>query len=82
MGESLPGISGTDLIKLLKANGWKEGRRTTHGIQLTKLVGDRTRVTIVPTKDKHMPNGTLAAILGMKQTGIGREGFLEMMREK
>ncbi len=82
MGESLPGISGTELIKVLKKDGWIEGRRTTHGVQLTKVFGDRTRVTIVPTKDKHMPNGTLAAILGPKQTGIGREGLLTMMRLK
>ena len=82
MGESLPGISGTDLIKLLKKDGWKEGRRTTHGIQLTKAFGDRTRVTIVPTKDRHMPNGTLAAILGPKQTGIGRDAFLTLLHRK
>jgi predicted RNA binding protein YcfA (HicA-like mRNA interferase family) len=81
MGESLPGISGVELIKLLKDDGWSEGRRTTHGIQLSKRFGDRVRVTIVPTKHKAMPSGTLAAILGPKQTGIGREGLLTLLKK-
>jgi len=82
MGQSLPSISGDELLKLLVRNGWKEGRKTTHGIQISKLNGERTLVAIIPLKHKAMPHGTLMAILGPKQTNIGREGFLEMFYSK
>jgi predicted RNA binding protein YcfA (HicA-like mRNA interferase family) len=79
MGQSLPSISGDELIRILEKDGWIAGRRTTHGIMMTKKFPDRIRVTIVPTKDKAMPEGTLAAILGSKQTCIGREGLLNLL---
>jgi predicted RNA binding protein YcfA (HicA-like mRNA interferase family) len=82
MGQSLPSISGHELIRVLETDGWIAGRRTTHGIMMTKKFPDRTRVTIIPTKDKAMPEGTLAAILGPKQTCIGREGFLALLGKK
>ena len=81
MGDSLPQISGYDLIKLLEKDGWTAGTRSTHGVKLSKKFPDRIRVTIIPTKHKAMPAGTLSAILGSKQTGIGRDGFLELYKK-
>jgi predicted RNA binding protein YcfA (HicA-like mRNA interferase family) len=78
MGQALPSISGDDLIKLLEKNGWLVGKRANHGIKMSQKIDGKMRVTIIPTKHKAMPEGTLAAILGPKQTGIGRDGFLAM----
>jgi predicted RNA binding protein YcfA (HicA-like mRNA interferase family) len=78
MGQSLPAISGTELVKLLEKDGWVANGRTTHGVKMVKKFPDRNRITIIPTKDKRMPDGTLAAILSSKQTGLLREGFLKL----
>ncbi|RIK74163.1 hypothetical protein DCC62_15815 [candidate division KSB1 bacterium] len=81
MSAGLPAITGPELIKLLKKDGWEErGNRATHGISLTKtLPNGRTRTTIIPTKSRSLPTGTLKAILSSKQTGLGREGFQELL---
>lgn len=76
----LPAVSGRQLIRLLKKDGWQEGRQATHGKSLTKRFGDRTRVTVVPTKRSSLPEGTLNAILGDKQTGIGKNGLLNLLK--
>jgi len=75
----VPAISGIQLIKLLKKDGWVEGRRTRHGIALTKLMGERTKVTVIPNTRAPLPEGTLQAILGTKQTSIGKRGLLELL---
>ncbi len=75
----VPAISGKQLIRLLKKDGWVEGRRTKHGIALTKPIGERTKVTIIPDTRAPLPEGTLQAILGIKQTGIGKRGLLELL---
>jgi hypothetical protein len=36
-------------------------------------------VTLVPDKRTPLPDGTLAAILGPKQTGIGRAGMAALI---
>jgi len=77
--EKLPNISGKKLIKLLKKDDWKEGRFATHGKTMTKRIGDRTRVTFIPTKGSSLPKGTLQDILSEKQTGIGKQGLLELI---
>ena len=68
----IPALTGLELIKLLKKNGWIEHRQARHGIALIKRVKDRTRVTIVPKSRATLPMGTLMAILGEKQTGLGK----------
>jgi len=75
----LPSLRGTDLIRLLKADGWQEGRYATHGMTLTKRFGERTRVTFIPPKRGSLPEGTLMAILSDKQTGLGKNGLLELI---
>lgn len=71
----LPVISGNQLKKLLVKDGWIEVRKTNHGMALKKKYSDRTRVIIIPPKNDDLPIGTLSAILGPKQTNIGRKGF-------
>jgi len=77
----LPAISGQQLIKLLKRDGWQDGRQAKHGKTMTKRFGDRTRVTVIPTKGSSLPEGTLKAILGNKQTGIGKDGLVELIKK-
>jgi predicted RNA binding protein YcfA (HicA-like mRNA interferase family) len=78
---SLPAISGCQLIKLLKKDGWVEGRKANHGLTLVKDIGGKKLVTFIPTKTDSLPNGTLSAILGPKQTRIGKKG-LDSLLEK
>ena len=76
-------ISGKQLIKLLQRDGWVVGRKTNHGLSLSKMGEDgHKRVTIIPDKGGSLPPGTLAAILGPLQTGIGREGLSARLRSR
>jgi predicted RNA binding protein YcfA (HicA-like mRNA interferase family) len=77
--QTIPALNGFELIKLLKKDGWIEHRQTTHGIALRKRLDDRTRITIVPKTRATLPIGTLMAILGEKQTGLGRSGLLQLL---
>ena len=77
--QKIPALSGIELIKLLRKEGWIEHRQTNHGIALTKKIYDRTKVTIIPKSKTSLPKGTLMAILGPKQTGIGAKGLLELL---
>ncbi len=77
----VPAISGKDLIKLLQKDGWLQGRMATHGVSLTKAFGDRTRVTIIPDSSASLDEGTLQAILGPKQTRIGKAGLLDLINK-
>jgi predicted RNA binding protein YcfA (HicA-like mRNA interferase family) len=72
-------MSGKKLIKLLKKDKWVPRRRTKHGISLSKKIGDVNRVTIIPDTRADLPEGTLQAILGPKQTGIGKRGLRELV---
>lgn len=78
---AIPAISGRQLSKLLQKDTWKVGRKAKHGRTLTKVFPDRTRVTFIPDTNASLDPGTLAAILGPKQTGIGRKGLLSLIRK-
>lgn len=80
MSRDLPALTGPELIKLLKKDGWEEHGYRTHGLSLKKQFGDKTRATIIPTSKKSLPSKTLGLILGPKQTGIGRSGLLKLLR--
>lgn len=75
----LPALSGKKLIKLLQKDGWSIKRRAQHGVALAKLFADRTRVTVVPDSNAPLDDGTLAAIVGRKQTNIGKRRLLELI---
>ena len=74
-------ITGKQLIKLLQKDGWVIGRRTRHGVSMTKSFSDHTKVTIIPDTRASLDDGTLAAILGVKQTCIGKPGLLKLIDE-
>lgn len=82
MSHDLPALTGEELIKHLQKDGWNIKRRTKYGIALIKIFADRTRVTTVPTKGGSLPKKTLFDILGPKQTNIGRDGLLELLKRK
>jgi predicted RNA binding protein YcfA (HicA-like mRNA interferase family) len=71
----LPPVSGFQLIKLLVKDGWIAGRYSLHGLCLKKQVGDRWLVTFVPPTRAIIPEGTLGAILGSKQTRLTKKGL-------
>lgn len=77
----IPAISGKKLIKLLKKDAWLVKRQAKHGVALAKTTSDRTRVTVVPDTSASLDDGTLAAILGPKQTGIGKKGLLGILND-
>lgn len=81
MGD-LPALTGPELIKFLKKDGWEEAGKRTHGIALKKRYGDQCRITIIPTKTDSLPTGTLNAILGSKQTGLGAKGLRKLLQKK
>ncbi len=81
--KKLPAITGFQLIRLLEADGWRRGRRGTHGQALYKYLENeqRTLVTVVPRTTASLPSGTLGQILSVKQTRLGRNGLAELIRK-
>jgi predicted RNA binding protein YcfA (HicA-like mRNA interferase family) len=80
MAAQLPPITGKQLIRLFEKDGWTRGRRTLHGVAFRKSFPDgRTRVITIPDKRSVLPDGTLGAILGPKQSGIGRAGLAALV---
>ena len=77
----VPALSGKQLVRLLRKDGWILKGRTRHGVALVKRFGDRTRVTVIPDTSASLDDGTLAAILGVKQTGIGKKGLLDLVNK-
>lgn len=78
-GKKLPRIRGKQLIKLVCKDGWVIKHRATHGVALAKKFGDRNRVTVIPDSRAELDEGTLAAIIGPKQMGIGKQGLLVLI---
>ncbi|MBI2918621.1 MAG: type II toxin-antitoxin system HicA family toxin [Chloroflexi bacterium] len=76
-------ISGRQLIRLLEIDGWQVRGRATHGVFLFKKFPGETipRTTVVPDKADDLPDGTLGAILGVKQTGLGRTGLKTLIEK-
>jgi len=75
LGRALPAVTGNQLIKLLLKDGWEKAGQNEHVVSLRKKYPDRTRVTVIQPTNDSLPPGTLAAILGPKQTAIGRAGL-------
>ena len=71
MGD-LPAVTGPQLIALLSNDGWTQHGQRTHGVAMVK---SGSNPTIIPTKNKPLPDGTLGAILGPRQTGLGKAGL-------
>ena len=76
-----PAITGKQLIKLLVKDEWIPHGRSTHGVSLRQYVSNRTKVTVIPDIRASLPDGTLGAILGPKQTGIGKKGLISLLNK-
>ena len=78
----LPAVTGFQLIRLLELDGWEPGRIARHGQTLRKWIEreKQTLVAFVPRKRASLPGGTLAGILGPKQTRLGRRGLGQLIR--
>lgn len=71
-------------MRLLLRDGWTDEGPSRHGIRLSKVDGDKKRVTQIPTKkygsrSAILPQGTLSAILSDRQTGLGRRGLQRLI---
>ncbi|MDP2984678.1 MAG: hypothetical protein Q8O92_15265 [Candidatus Latescibacter sp.] len=85
MSGGLPAITGKQLVRILKKDGWKKKSLSKHGESYVKY--DKTinklRVTTVQfnKRNEPIPNITLHLILGPDQTNIGRNGLLKLIEE-
>ena len=61
MSSDIPALRGSQLYRLLLADGWEPIRRANHGIFLTKHFSDIRRTTIVKNTRAIIPSGTLGA---------------------
>ena len=76
-------VTGFQLIRLLEKDGWVSKHKARHGQLMQKWFSEegRTRVTVVPRTRAVLPTGTLAAILGEKQTGLGALGLVRLITQ-
>ncbi len=77
----IPALNGYQLIKLFVKDNWHYARKAKHGRSLWKLFRDRKRVIIIPEDRKPLDQGTLAAILGPKQSKIGKAGLRKLLEK-
>lgn len=68
---------------MLEMDGWQRRGRATHGVFLyMQFPGEPfPRTTVIPDKADDLPEGTLGAILSVKQTGLGRAGLKALMEK-
>ena len=81
MQRQLPAITGRQLIRLLKLDGWDEVRNAQHGVWLSKRTGTATRFTTIKNTREPIPTRTLGEILGPKQTGLTRAGLSRLIEQ-
>ena len=72
--------SGRELMALLEKDGWDQGGRRTHGVFYSKHFPGECipRSTVIPDKSDPLPDPTFGAILSVKQTGLGKNGYNEL----
>ena len=81
MADTLPAISGKQLARLLRLDGWESTRRATHGLFFYKAFPDGKRTTVIPDKARSLPPGTLSKVLGPLQTGLGSDGLRALIEK-
>ncbi len=77
----IPAISGKQLIKLLIKDGWIIKRRKGDHVSLAKDFTNRKRVTVIKNTAESIPRGTRMAILGKKQTNLGKKGLIRLLNK-
>ena len=77
----MPAITGKQLIRLLRKDGWEIRRKVNHGISLSKYHPNHNRVlvTCVPDKNRELSKNTLGMILSPNQSRIGRKGLKKLI---
>ena len=81
MHSDLPAITGKQLIRLFKKDGFISGRRAKHERTMIKHIECRIRLTFIPDTRASLDRGTLMAILGPKQTTLGRKALLKLIEK-
>lgn len=68
---------------MLRRNGWTVVRRSRHGVVLERQFEGETRPrrTVISPKHQPLATGTLAQILGPKQTKLGRAGLEDLLQD-
>lgn len=77
----IPSLKGKQLYRLLISDGWEVRRNSAHGMWLRKKFPEGYRYTTVKNTGHDLPRGTLNAILGPRETGLGREGLLALIEK-
>jgi len=81
MADSLPAVTGRQLIRLFRKDGWEETKRAAEGSFFRKAgPGGKTFTTVIPDKKRPLTPGTLSAMLGPKQSGIGCQGLSDLIK--
>ena len=82
MSTKTPTITGLQLIRLLELDDWiRREKQTEHGVFFHKRVGGAFLSTTIPPKNDPIPDGTLSAILGSKQTKLGKDGLRDLIEK-
>ena len=82
MADTLPALTGVQLIRLFRQDGWSEKpKQTREGVFFYKHFPEGMRRTVISPKRRPLTPGLLAAIIGPKQSGIGREGLAAMIEQ-
>ena len=71
----IPAITGKKLIKLFKKDRWQIKNKRGDHISMFKDFGSRKRITTIKNTNESILIGTLMAILGRKQTNLGKRGL-------
>ncbi len=75
----LPVLSGREVIKILKKAGWTPVRQKGSHIILVKHTHEGKKGVVVPNH-REVDVGTLSEII--RQAGLTRKEFLELMKKK
>jgi predicted RNA binding protein YcfA (HicA-like mRNA interferase family) len=75
MTGELPAITGKQLIRLFRRDGWEEMRRVRHGIALAKVGPDgRRRITIIPDQRSTLPEARSPRSWARSRAGSAARG--------
>jgi predicted RNA binding protein YcfA (HicA-like mRNA interferase family) len=74
-------VTGYQLIRLLDEDGWYAHNYTDLFAVLTKPVGGRSVVAIIPKTRRPLASSELEAIIGPDQASLGSKGLQHLIKE-
>lgn len=77
----IPAITGKQLIKLFKKDGWQIKNKKGDHISMFKEFSGRKRITTIKNTNESIPIGTRMAILARKQTNLGKRGLIRLINK-